>query len=113
MRVTQGEARQPRKSLARTIRMDGAQRAWMTGVHRVEQVESLAATNLADDNAIGRHAQRLVDEHLDGDGAFALGVGQPALERDAVRELAPQVQLRLVFDGDDALVRADESRKHG
>src|SRR5712691_9632380 len=85
---------------------------WVPGVHRVEKVESLTPTHLADDDAVRRHSQCLVDEHLDRDRATTLGVWQPTFERDTVRQLTPQVQLGLIFDGDHALVRTDESSQH-
>src|SRR5260370_42715814 len=81
-------------------------------IHRVKKVESLATTYLADDDAVRRHSQSLVDEHLDRDRATTLGVWQPTFERDTVRQLTPQVQLGLVLDRDNPLVRTDESGKH-
>ena len=84
----------------------------MPGAHCIEEVERLAAAHLADYDPVGRHAQRVVDEHLDADCALALGVRRAAFERDAVGQVAPQVELGLVFDGDDPLVGRDVAREH-
>src|SRR5258708_10226344 len=92
--------------------MNSADRPRMPGVHRVEKVEGLAAATLADHNAVRGHPQRFVDQHLDGYGSAALGVGQATLQRDAVRELTPKMQLGLVFNRDDALVLSDEPGEH-
>src|SRR5438445_4141310 len=53
MRAAQSQAGQPRERFARAFRMDGADRARMPRVHRIEQVEGLATPNLADDYAVG------------------------------------------------------------
>jgi len=84
----------------------------MPCVHCVEEVEGLAAADLADDDSIGGHSQRLVDQHLDRDGTTSLRVGRPPLQRDAVGQLAPEMQLGLVFDRDDTLVGSDEAGQH-
>src|SRR5437899_5531668 len=84
----------------------------MPRVHRVEEIERLTSTNLSNDDAVGRHSKRLMDEHLDRDCSTPFGVWRPALQRDAVVELAPQVQLGLVLDGYHTFVRADEAGKH-
>src|SRR5438309_11508109 len=84
----------------------------MPRVHRVQEIERLAAADLADDYPVWRHPQRLVDEHLDGDRALAFDVRRPAFQRNAVRKLAPQMQLGLILDGDDALVLAKQTRQH-
>ena len=84
----------------------------MSRVHGVEEVECLAAADLADHDPVGRHAQRLVDQHLDPDRAPAFGVGRARLQRNAVGQLAPEVQLRLVLDGDQPLGLRDQPAEH-
>src|SRR5260370_3524908 len=92
--------------------MNRADGSGMPCIHGVEKVERLAAANLSDHDAVRRHSQCFVDQHLDRDGAAALGIGQTTLERDAVRELPPEMQLGLGFDRDDALVPPDEPAEH-
>src|SRR6266851_4727870 len=52
MGTSKSETSQTRQGFPRTFRMDGAHRSGMPGVHRVEKVESLAPTHLADDDAV-------------------------------------------------------------
>src|SRR5713101_9018347 len=52
MWTSKSETSQTRQSFPRTFRMNGAHRSGMPGVHRVEKVESLAPTHLADDDAV-------------------------------------------------------------
>src|ERR1035437_3851681 len=84
----------------------------MPRVHRVEEIERFASADLSDDDAIRRHPKRLVDEHLDRDRTTTLRVWRAALQRNTVAQLAPQMELRLVFDGDHALIRRDHPREH-
>ena len=53
--------------VARAVAVDRRDRAVVTGVHRLEHVERLAATDLTDDDAVGPHAQRVPDEVADRD----------------------------------------------
>ena len=45
--------------VARAVGVDGRQAAVVAGVHRLQHVERLGAAHLADDDAIGPHAQRV------------------------------------------------------
>ena len=67
-----------RERVARRVRVDRRQRALVTGVHRLEHVERLGAANLADDDPVGAHAQRVADELADPDLALALDVRRAA-----------------------------------
>ena len=64
------------------------------------------AADLADDDAVGAHAQRVAHQVADGDLALALDVGRARLQRDHVRLL--ELQLGGVLDGDDPLLGRDE-----
>ena len=81
----------------------------MAGVHRGEQVEAFAAANLAEDDPVGAHTQRVDDEVADRDRALALEVGRAGLERQPVRLL--QAELGRVLDGEHALARVDQLRQ--
>ncbi len=74
----------------------------MARVHRLEHVERLRAADLADDDAVGAHAQCVAHELADADLALALDVRRARLERDHV--LLLELELGRVLDRDDALV---------
>ena len=61
----------------------------------------LGAAHLADDDAVGAHAQRVAHQVALRDLAAALEVRRPRLEPHHVRLL--QLQFGRVLDGDDAL----------
>ena len=61
----------------------------------------LGAADLADDDPVGPHAQRVAHQVALGDLALALDVRRPGLQPDDVRLL--QLQLGGVLDGDDPL----------
>jgi hypothetical protein len=71
----------------------------MAGVHRLQHVERLAAAHLADDDAVGPHAQRVAHEVTDRDLSLALHVGRSSLERDHVRFRQPKLGGVLDRDG--------------
>ena len=90
--------------------MHRRERAVVAGVHGLEHVQRLGATDLTDDDAVGPHAQGVADEIADGDLALALDVGRARLQADDV--VLVQLQLDGVLDGDDALVVGHEARQH-
>src|SRR5438093_287644 len=98
-----------REHVARTVGVTGGHRAVMARVHGLEHVEGLARTALADDDAVGPHAQGVPHELADGDGAPTLDVRRPRLERDDV--LLAELELGGVLDRDDPLVVRDEGRE--
>ena len=99
-----------RDGLVRRVRVRRGERAVVARVHRLEHVERLAAAALADDDAVGAHAERVLHEIADRVLAAALEVRRARLERDDVRLL--ELELGGVLDGDDALVRRDRAREH-
>ena len=94
-----------RGELACTVR----QRAVVARVHRLQHVEGLAAAALADDDAVGPHAQRVLDQVALQDLALALDVRRTRLEADPV--LVLDLQLGGVLDGDDPLVGGNVGRQ--
>ena len=68
------------------------------------------AAHLADDDAVGPHAQRVPHQVADRDLASALDVRRPRLQPHDV--LLLQLQLDRILDRDDALVAGDERRQH-
>ena len=88
--------------VARAVGVHRADRAVVAGVHRLQHVERRGVADLADDDAVGAHAQRVADQVADRDLALALDVRRARLEPDHV--VLVQLELGGVLDGDDALV---------
>ena len=86
-----------------TVRVHGRERAVVSGVAGLQHVERLAPADLADDDAIGSHAQRAAHEIAHADRAGSLGVRGPGLEPHDVRLDEPQ--LGRLLDRDDAFAR--------
>ena len=80
----------------------GGDRAVVAGVHGLEHVEGLAAAALADDDAVGAHAQAFLTR------SRMVTSPRPSMfgGRASMREHVVLVELELlgVLDGDDALV---------
>ena len=49
---------EPRQRVGGAVGVDGGHRTVVAGVERLEHVERLARAHLADDEAVGTHAQR-------------------------------------------------------
>ena len=96
---------EPRQRVARGVGVDRAHRAVVAGVHRLQHVDRFLAADLAEDDAVGPHAQRVLDEVAHGDLALALDVGGAGLEAHHVRLL--QLQLGRVLDRHRALAVVD------
>ena len=92
------------------VRVAGRERPVLAGGHRLEHVERLARTTLADDDPVGPHVERVAQQVADRDLAVALEVRRPRLERHDVR--LAELQLGGVLDRDDPLVVGDERRQH-
>ena len=87
--------------------MDRAHRAFVSGVHRLQHVERLAAATLADDDPVGSHPQGVAHKVANLDRTLALDVGGTGLKPNHVR--LPELKLGRVLDRDDPLVRRDEA----
>ncbi len=81
----------------------------MAGVHGLEHVHGLAATDLTDDDPVGAHTERVDQQQPLGHLAPSLDVRGPGLQADHVG--LPELELGRVLDRDDALVRRDERRQ--
>ena len=81
--------------------MDRAHAAVVAGVHGLQHVERFGAAHLADDDAVGPHAQRVDHQVARRDPAAPFDVGRPRLHADHV--LLIEDQLGRVLDRDDAL----------
>ena len=81
--------------------MERAAAALVAGVERREQLDHLAAADLADHQPVGTHPQRLPDQGAQIDRPGALDVGRPPLQPHHVRVVG--AQLGGVLDDHDAL----------
>ena len=97
------------EGVARRVGVDGAERALVAGVHRLQHVERLRAADLTDDDAVGAHAQRVAHEIALRHLALAFERRRPRFQRDHVPLL--ELELRRVLDRDDALGVRDERRQ--
>ena len=87
--------------------MDRGQRALVAGVHRLEHVQGLGAADLADDDAVGTHAQGVPDELADADPRWpSMFAG-----RDSSGITWSRSWLGRVLDRDDPLVPWHEGRE--
>ena len=100
---------EPSEHVRRGVGVAGRQRAVLAGRHRLEHVEGLARTTLADDDPVGSHVQPVAQQVPDGDLAQALEVRRARLELHDVRLV--ELQLGGILDGDDPLVLGDERRQ--
>ena len=71
---------QPPQRVERAVGVARGERAVVAGAHGHHHVEGLRPTDLADDEAIGPHAQRSPHEIADGHLAGALGAARPGLQ---------------------------------
>ena len=90
--------------------MQRGKRAVVPRVHGLQHVNRLAAAHLSHHNPIGPHAQRIDDEHANGDLARALDGGVTGLKAGDVR-FGGKLELGRVLDGHDALARIDLTRQ--
>jgi hypothetical protein len=67
--------------------VDGGHGAVVAGVHGLEHVQRFTAAALADDDAVGPHAETVLHEVSLGDFALAFDVGGAGFEADDVRLL--------------------------
>ena len=81
----------------------------MPRVHRLEHVERLGASHLADDDPVRAHTQRVAHEVADRDVALALDVRRAGLEPEHVALV--ERQLGRVLDRHDPLVVRDRRRE--
>src|SRR5687768_4559400 len=99
----------PGERIAWRVGVDGAERPIVTRVHGLEHVESLSAANLADDDAIRSHAERVAYELSNRDLALPLDVLRSCLE--AKDMLLIETQLGGVLDRDDTVGFRDRGRE--
>ena len=86
--------------------MDGAH-GRQARVHGDEEVQGLGLADLSDEEAVGAHAQGLLDQAPQADLSDALKVGRPGLHGHAVP--VAQGELEDLLAGDDPLRARDRS----
>lgn len=81
----------------------------MTGIHRLQHIQTFSSPDLANDNTVRPHPQRSADQVADGDLAPPLRVSIPGLQGDQVRN-RNDLQLCRILHRNDPLLRRDELR---
>src|SRR3546814_5429138 len=89
--VCSSDLLQSGQRVAATVRVHCGHRALVARIHCLEHVERLARPHLADDDAVGAHAQRVLDQPALQDLALALDVGGPRLHAGDVDLLELQL----------------------
>src|ERR1022692_1983896 len=100
---------QAREGVAGCIGVHRAHGPLDAGVHGLQHVQGFGAAALADDDAVGAHAEGGAQQNALVDAAFLIEVGRAGFELDHVALL--ELQFRRVFDGDDVLLLRDEARQ--
>src|SRR5260370_1830079 len=90
--------------------MDRGKRAFVTGVHGLQHVESLFASNLTDDNAVRTHTQAVDDQLPLAYGSFAFDVGRTGFQADDV--FLFELKFGGVFNGADTTALGTVAREH-
>ena len=80
-----------------------------SGFHRLEHIQRFFASDLADDDAIGAHTERVDDQLALPYGTLPFDVGGPRLQTYDVPLF--ERELRGVLDGHDALAIGYEARQ--
>ena len=106
----QDQRLQTGEGVTRGVGVDRGDRAVVTRVHGLEHVERLSGTTLADHDAVGAHAEGVLDQITDRDLALALDVRGTSLQGQHV--VLVQLELLCIFHRDDALVCGDEGGEH-
>src|SRR6185369_14857882 len=75
------------QSVARRVGVNRGQTTVVTSVHSLKHVDGFAATNFTDDDAIGTHTQRVLDEISLGNFTATFDVWRSGFEPDHVRLL--------------------------
>ena len=76
--------------------------AVVTGIHRLQHIQRLAAANLADDDAIRTHTQCVTYKVANGDLSGSLQVSRSRFKREHMALL--ELNFRRILDGYDAFV---------
>ena len=87
--------------VARRVRVDRGERAFVARIHGLQHVEGFLATHLANYDAVGTHTQTVDDQLPLPHRALAFDVGRAGFQADDVFLL--ELQFGRVFDGDDAV----------
>lgn len=93
------------------VGMEGDHPTRVTGVEGPQQVGYLLATALPQDDPIGSHPQRRLDQVDQADGTCSFHIGFPRGQGNLVAMPLDHAQLAHLFDGDQPLPGRAESQK--
>ena len=92
------------KSIARAVGVEGGHGSLVTSVHRLHHVERFCPAALANDDAIGAHAQRIAEQVAGRHYSDAFHIGSACFKPHYMCTF--KTQLGGIFNGDDALAWA-------
>src|SRR6185437_5481281 len=98
-----------RERVARCVGVYRGHRSFVTGIHRLQHVEGFFAAALAEDDAVGTHAQCVFHEFALSNLALAFNVRRPRLHAADMGLL--QLQFRCVFDRQQTFLFGNERGK--
>ena len=101
---------QAAQHIARCIGVPGGKRTVMAGVHRLQHIQRLTATHLADHDSVRPHPQRVPNQVTHGHGAFSLNIGRPGLQRHDM--FLTQLQFGGVFNRNDPVLGRNKGRQY-
>ena len=106
-----GQSFQPRRHLCWAVGVHGSRPALVSGVQRGEEVDDFSAANLADNDPVRPHAQRLADQLPQRDLPRTFDIRHPGHQPDQVRML--RCEFRCILDADNPFVRGDGAERSG
>lgn len=92
------------------ICVSGGERAVMSGVHRLQHIQSLCAAHLSDDDPVRVHAETCADQVRYGDGALALCVGTSRLQTHQIFDVL-ELKLGGILNGNNPFFIRYERRE--
>ena len=90
------------QGVAGIIRVNGRERAFVAGIHGLEHVQRLGATDFTDDDSIGSHPEAVANQFALAILAMAFGVGRPGFHAHNVRMI--QDEFGGILHRDDSFI---------
>ena len=101
---------QARNGIAWVVGVNGGQRTFVAGIHRLHHIHRFRAADLANHDPVRPHPQGVANQCPLVDFTLAFDVRRARFQADDMRLL--ELQLGCVFDGDDALGLRNESGQY-
>ena len=78
----------------------------MTGIKSTDHIDRFSSPDLSDHDSVGTHSQGGFNQISNGNFLTPLHVGISCLQLNQIRNM-PDLQFRIVFNGNDALIAGD------